>query len=382
MTSFFLTLWLILIFHIYLLINTKKEKEKMSRKKKLATILLFCFFTNIIHLYSCSEIYFNDEQFIVARTLDFPYGDTDISVYPRGINRSSYFFNKTQKPLQWTSKYGSVSFDLQLKNGKKYKPKYNGCVFGLNEKGLTAGVFFLNETEYQKIDSREVLDSASWAQYVLDNYKSVKALIEDSKSNKFQMIFAYDSVSGKLPLKLTAHDFNGDSVIFEYIKGKLIITENPEFHVISNTVYKDDVEALKKCVGFGGNKEIPGDTNSTSRFIRGVYNLNSLVECLKNNPNRSLVNKTNPKKAVAYGFDIIQTITQPLGSNPLEWGNTQWTLVTDITNKKIYFRTYNNADISYLDFKDLNFSKNETIKQYNFFNDLNRPSNIIGKLVK
>ena len=356
-----------------------KKKSIIRSSETILTVLFLCFCLVPSQLNACSEIFFNyKQQFIVARTMDFPYGNSALTVYPRNMERQSLVFKEEQNPLKWISKYGSISFDSKIKAKGGYAPTYNGCVFGMNEKGLTAGVLYLIGNKYPKPDSKPVLDSATWAQYVLDNFSDVDSVIADLEADKYRIILAYCKDIGELPMHLTIHDSSNNSAIIEYISGKLIVHKNPTIKVLTNTPYSEDAEAIKEYKSFGGDKEIPGDTASTSRFIKGAYNIKNLIKCLENNPDDKTIIPTIPEQLTAYAFDMIQTIIQPLGCDLNSEFATQWTIVTDITNKKMYFRTFNNANISYIKLKEVDFSKKHPV-QYNFYDDLSRQSNIINK---
>jgi choloylglycine hydrolase len=90
-------------------------------------------------------------------------------VYPRGLERVS----KTgdSKSFTWKSKLGSVavtSFGTATSDG-------------MNEKGLVANLLYLGDTKYEQRDSRPGLSNLLWAQYLLDNFASVKEAVEGLK---------------------------------------------------------------------------------------------------------------------------------------------------------------------------------------------------------
>ncbi len=92
---------------------------------------------------ACSRIVYANPAgiAITGRNMDW-HEDlrTNLWVFPRGMKRDGVV---KENALAWTSKYGSLTagaYDI-------------GTVDGINEKGLTANVLFLRETDYGKRDA-------------------------------------------------------------------------------------------------------------------------------------------------------------------------------------------------------------------------------------
>ena len=105
--------------------------------------------------------------------------------------------------------------------------------------------------------------------------------------------------------------------------------------------YTKLLEHLKLYNGFGGKLAIPGGIESLDRFVRGVYYWKNLPV------------PADVLQATDYGFSATQILTVPPG---FTHGGTQWTIVTDIDNKRIYFRTANNPTIASIDLNKLSAS--------------------------
>ena len=111
--------------------------------------------------------------------------------------------------------------------------------------------------------------------------------------------------------------------------------------MLTNDTYAKSLEHLKLYNGFGGKLAIPGGIESLDRFVRGAYYWKNLPV-----PADSI-------QATNYGFAATQLLTVP---RELTHGGTQWTIVTDIDNKRIYFRTANNPTIATIDLNKLSAS--------------------------
>ena len=145
----------------------------------------------------------------------------------------------------------------------------------------------------------------------------------------------------EIKLHLFLHDVTGASAIVEFIDGKIKVTRSPEIPVLTNDTYAKSLEHLKLYNGFGGELAIPGGIESLNRFVRGVYYWKNLPI-----PEDSI-------QATSYGFAAIQLLTVSSG---FTHGGTQWTIVTDIDNRRIYFRTANNPTITSIDLNKLSTS--------------------------
>lgn len=171
---------------------------------------------------ACSRaVYFGKEgQTITGRTMDWvvPDIDTNLWLNPRGLERTS----NTAKPLVWTSKYGSVSASI-------YEA---AAADGMNEKGLVANLLYLVGAEYPPAtaaDKRPTLPISAWVQYVLDNYATTAEAVEGMRKEEFRVVSVI-APSGQAGLvHLSISDASGNSAIFEFIGGKLVIHHSRDY---------------------------------------------------------------------------------------------------------------------------------------------------------
>ena len=69
--------------------------------------------------------------------------------------------------------------------------------------------------------------------------------------------------------KVSISDATGDSAIFEYIKGKLIIHHAKQYQVMTNSPSFDEQLALNKYwEAIGGQTFLPGTSRAADRFAR------------------------------------------------------------------------------------------------------------------
>jgi hypothetical protein len=101
---------------------------------------------------------------------------------------------------------------------------------------------------------------------------------------------------------------------------------------------------LERHKGFGGNQDILYSSQSLDRFVRAANMLK------KHDPKA----QTSP---IHYAFDILANVASPSAS----WG-TKWSIVYDIQNLRVYFRTFANKQIRYVDLHSFDFSCQAPVK--------------------
>jgi penicillin V acylase-like amidase (Ntn superfamily) len=260
--------------------------------------------------------------------------------------------------MRWTSKYGCaavVSFE-------------GGATDGLNENGLAAHLLVLDESQLEAPDGRPILPDTHWAQYVLDNFATVKEVVDAHRGGNFRVAAAWSTDLGyskHLPTHLTVQDSSGDSAIIEFVKGKLIIHHGPEYRVMTNDPpYDEMIELMKQYAPFGGTKPLPGDVTSEDRFIRlAAYS-------------KYLPNPKNYTEAVAGALSLLRTAQVPF-RDPARipdkgfWGavQTNWVSATDVTNGIYYVNSATVPDLFWLELKKANFKPGAPI----LFLDLHDP---------
>ena len=120
-----------------------------------------------------------------------------------------------------------------------------GTADGMNEKGLVANLLYLVESNYGSVDeNKRKLSITLWAQYVLDNFADVNDAVEQLQNEPFQIIAPSLPNGSPAQLHLAISDSTGESAIFEYIDGKLIIHHGKQYQVMTNSPKFDNQLAL------------------------------------------------------------------------------------------------------------------------------------------
>jgi len=291
---------------------------------------------------ACSRaVYFGLEgQTVTGRTMDWFVSDMDTNMwlYPRGLERNS----NTATPLNWTSKYGTVVTTI-----------YEGVAAdGMNEAGLVANMLYLVESDYPPEvngDARPTLSVSGWAQYVLDNYATVAEAVADLKQEKFRMVTAVTPTGESGTVHLSISDASGDSAIFEYIKGKLVIHHSRDHQIMTNSPTFDQQLALAAYwKNIGGSVFLPGTNRASDRFARMSYYVNEATQT------------ADPRRAVATVFSVMRNVSVPLGikiPGQPNIADTLWLTVSDQKNKVYYYQDTNSPSILWVNLAKLDFSE-------------------------
>jgi penicillin V acylase-like amidase (Ntn superfamily) len=299
--------------------------------------------------HACSRILWNNNGKVVvtARTMDWSHSFEDmLFVYPRGQKMDG----GVDGGVEWTSRYGSVGCSV-IGYAKRYGFDFvkDGHTDGINEKGLAVHLLYLEETEYAAPDDRPTLSYLRWTRYMLDNFATVNEAVAGMKKVRIVPVKFGEKLLG---LHMAIEDPSGDSAIFEYIDGNLVVHHGKQFTVMTNDpAYPFHVENLKRYKDFGGDEDLPGTTDPDDRFIRAAYFLGRL-DAPKDEAD-ALAKILSVGRSVVVPFDVD------------EYGPTWWTSLTDVTNKVWYFDWSQNPNTIWVELKNLNFDESQPVKVLN-----------------
>jgi choloylglycine hydrolase len=309
-------------------------------KMALLLILLFTFHvadacTRVLHV-------FKDNLVVTARSMDwYVRYPTTIWKFPRGLSREGLTPNN---PAQWISKYGSVVI-VQTAEGNQ-----SATADGLNEKGLVANLLYLTETDYGK-RKPEIPGVASsiYLQFILDNFASVKGVVEYLKEDNIQIAPVPIPNSEHLPtMHVSVSDSSGDSAVIEFLDGKLVIHHSRDYQVMANSpVFERQLAMNAYWEEVGGHKFLPGTRNSADRFVRASFY------------NTALPEPKDYREAIAGVMSIVRNVSSPYGRPDPQKPNistTMWRAVADQTNLTYYYESTISPNVIWTDLRKMDFS--------------------------
>lgn len=290
-------------------------------------VIILCFLP--IRARSCTTFLIeHGGRHLFGKNHDWMAEDGMIYVNKKGVAKKAlHGKNVKGKSAFWTSKYGSVTFNVY---GREMPTG------GINEAGLVVENMQLAASRYPAPDARPFITRTQWIQYQLDNFSTVKELIEsDAELRIFR---------GMGPgIHYLCIDRQGNSAVIEFFDGKMAYYINGAmpFRVLANSTYTDSVAHFKSLEKTGQKLPMPIGSGSLDRFVRAA----SMVEKYKADPSKPLVD---------YAFDILSNVSQGF---PTKWG-----IVYDLKKLRIYFQTHGKPDPRYFDLQSFDFSCDSPVK--------------------
>ena len=265
--------------------------------------------------------------------------------------------------VRFKSKYGFVGLSVEQKEF---------MVEGVNEKGLSAGLFYFpNYGKYQPFDPME--KDKSLADFQVVSYVLAKcSSINDVKRELEKVrIINIDPRSSTVHWRFT--EPSGRQVVLEIVNEVMHFYENPlgvltnspgiEWHWtnLNNYINLQPGNAPEHSFGplamksFGhgsGMLGLPGDFTPPSRFVRAAFFQLTAPQ------------QPNAEGCVFQAFHLLNNFDIPVGTE-LPMGKasvdlpsaTQFTVATDTGNRMIYYRTMYNSTIRCIDLKGIDFSQ-------------------------
>lgn len=282
---------------------------------------------------------------LTARSMDWAEDiKSNLWVFPRGMKRNGATGAGT---LNWVSKYGSVvvsGYDI-------------GTADGINEQGLVANLLYLAESDYGKADATSTTVSiGAWGQYVLDSCGTVYDVVELLGKTPLVVIAPVLPNGSAASLHLAVSDPTGDSAVFEYVGGKLVIHHGKEFKVMTNSPVFDQQLALNQYwEKIGGTAFLPGTSRASDRFARTSFYLHAIPET------------DQIQDALASVFGVIRGASVPLGmaTTPGEpnVSPTRWRTVADQKNKIYYFDDATRPSVFWVKLADLDLREGQPARK-------------------
>ncbi len=317
--------------------------------------------------YACTGISLaaKDGSQIVARTVEWAATPMQCGcvVAPRGHAHQSYT-PTGENGLKYNGVYGYVGIYTE------YEPF---VVEGVNESGLSAGLFFFPNygqyAPYKEENNSKTLCDMQFVSWVLSQFESISQVKEAIK--KIDLV-TLNSKIGAVHWRIA--EPNGKMVVLEVVNGIPhfydnnlgVLTNAPGFqwHMTNLNNYiniepgTEGDKSIKNGItlmslGHGsGNLGLPGDFTSPSRFVRAAF-----------------FQTTAPVmdtgfETVTQAFHILNNFDIPIGSQHAKAdipkglpSATQFTSATDQKAMKFYYRTAWNSNIRCIDLISIDFHK-------------------------
>ena len=302
---------------------------------------------------------------VPARTIEWAGGDIGslYQIVPRGYVQRSLVPGGDRRGMTFKARYGYVGLAVA-------QPEY--VVDGMNEAGLVAGLFYFpgygSYEPYDEHNRSTTINDFQLVSWILSRFATV---------DEVRQAIAEVHVVAVDPRSSTVHwrvvEPSGKQIVIEIVDGQARVYDNPigvltnspgfEWHLtnLNNYVNLQPGKVQTNRLGnvemnaFGGGSGmhgLPGDFTPPSRFVRAA-----------------MFQATAPRlddsqATVMQAFHILNNFDIPVGIQfatgeavPDVPSATQWTVASDISQRKIYYRTMYNSNVRCISLADIDFGK-------------------------
>ncbi|MBW1781923.1 MAG: linear amide C-N hydrolase [Deltaproteobacteria bacterium] len=305
----------------------------MKRRTILLTLCIFfaCFTSQTSQACTTFSLDHNNQP-IVGKNYDWHLERGLVIINKRGVSKTALEDRKKDPGpfARWISRYGSLTFNQY---GRELP------MGGINEAGLVVELMSLGATKYPAPDSRPALGCLQWIQYQLDSFSKVEQVIASDSHIRIHP----DEGSG---IHFLIADKEGNCAVIEFLNGERVYYthETLPIKALANSTYAKSMAYLKRHKGFGGNQDMLFGSQSLDRFARAAKMLKMCDTKTQTIP-------------IHYAFGILADVANPT----ISWG-TKWSIVYDIQHLKVYFRTFTNKQIRFIDLHAFDLSCQAPVK--------------------
>ena len=320
-------------------------------QKVIFSLLILVSFIIVNDAIACSlAVIHSKDKFIIARNMDWmsPNGYA-VKNYPCVSKKAKIILIK---PYTWTSKYGSISLNLEEKT---HIPgignvDFPGC--GINEKGLCAAALWVIKppaVKYPVDFKKEWLSTAEVVQVLLDTCSTVDEAI--ARFNEFSLEgFNFLRWIGlAIDLHWFISDSSGKAVVLEYPNAQVSVHNYPHYLAMTNHFYERSHEELNKYKAFGGINDIPDEVpfDKKTSLMRFILTYDSVVK-IQNSQNVTIDSGFNLLKRVS-------TFNSPVLEGEQDKITTQWSVVYDAKEKTITWISSQNPSKRFINLNKIKF---------------------------
>ena len=342
-------------------------KHITTMKTKICVIVLMTWAMALPEVKACTGITLHTQsnQPITARTIEWAATplNTMLVVMPRGQKQVSFLPDGTNKGKQFVAEYGYVGIAVE---------DDAFVMEGVNEAGLGAGLFYFPDygeyMPYKEEDKSLTVSDMQFVAWVLSTCATIDEMVA---------LLPTIRVVGTDPRASTVHwrvtEPSGRQVVVEIVNQEVKVHENPlgvltnspslDWHLTNLNNYVNLAAGsvpqhafgdlhLKAFSGGTGLHGMPGDMTSPSRFVRAA-----------------IFQSTAPRletaaETVLQAFHLLNNFDIPVGVQfndpslvPAMPSATQVTIVSDLQNRRLYYRTMYNSTIRCIDMQKIEFDR-------------------------
>jgi penicillin V acylase-like amidase (Ntn superfamily) len=306
--------------------------------RKIIAGIVFLVVTTVllpIDLHPCTTFCFkHDGEWIFGRNYDFEIEYGLVIVNKRGVAKTALLSPGTAgQPVQWVSRYGSVTFN---QFGRELP------LGGMNEAGLVIEIMWLTPTEYPNADQRPTLRELQWVQYQLDTATTVRDVIASDRAVRIE--------TNSMPVHFLLCDRKGGAAAIELLGGRMRVYTGKTLpaRALTNNTYEYCLDFLKLSGSDETKPAFKQAGNSLQRFAWAAKGAQAWDDKTSGDP-------------VGYAFQIL---------DKANLSNSRFRIVYDVKAGRIYFHTKSTPEIRSIDFRQFDFSCGTPVKILDMLADL------------
>ena len=259
---------------------------------------------------ACSTVFFErDGQVLLGHNMDWFADRLYIMVNKRDVQKYGFVF-PNDPTFTWISKYGSISLNME---GREITGR------GMNEAGLVILEMALGDTRQSTDGKLPRLSVGQWAQYQLDTSATIEDVIASDRVVRISPEEEWQS-------QFLLWDTTGAVALVAWLEGKMTVLKGD---ALSVPVFVNSTYA--SCMRAGDDR--------TGRFK-------------KMSDRYASYDPAKDSDSLTFVYSVLQEGAD-MFPPPLR---TLWQFVIDARAKRIYFTSFDNSNLRFLDLKDLDFS--------------------------
>jgi penicillin V acylase-like amidase (Ntn superfamily) len=181
-------------------------------------------------------------------------------------------------------------------------------------------------------------------------------------------------------------DPSGDSAVFEYVDGKLVIHHGKQYKVVTNSpTYDKQLAIMEYWKDAGGiSKSLPGTSRAADRFVRASF----LLDILPGEVSQTYISGT-PEKSFKFQapmavLSLMRSVGTPLGfaNEEQPWvSSTIWRTVSDSTNRVVIFDSALTPATFWVKLDDLDLKAGAPVKMLQLAGSKTYSGNAVSQFV-
>jgi choloylglycine hydrolase len=299
----------------------------MMKRIKWNLSALLCCWLGVSTAFPCTTFVLEGNGHIYfGRNFDWFSEAGLVVINQRNIHKTA-FVTPGNTPAQWTSRYGSVTFNpigQEMPAG------------GMNEAGLVVENMWLDESRCPAPDSRPAVNVLEWIQYQLDNCRTVAEVVATDEQLRI------DSLTMPARAHYLMCDAGGDCASIEFLGGKMVCHrgESLPCRALANDPYDASAAYLKAHPEPEGN----------ARSLRAAYRKKKVDGRFAHAATRAArFAPGTTRQDLDYAFETLDEVSQA--------NETVWRLVYDVSNRRVYYRTRSHPQERMLDLSSMDFAR-------------------------